>query len=240
MSVETLTKRERSAGLRRPSRGRGIARYAALLEATEALLQDGDPDQIGLYQIAEKAEVPPASVYHFFPTKEAAYQALAERYLEGLVQMHSEPIEARRIKTWLDLSAIDMRRAMEYYNARPAMLKILYGGYGGVGARDIDLLITGKIAGSAYARLNRIFHMPELPDGVPKGQITLSILDAIWTISVRVHGKITEEYYDEAYRACTAYRRLYLPEYLRPRDLLLEARAAGATLSLPYSDEDPG
>ena len=238
MNDEKTAKRARPAGLRRPSRGRGVVRYQALLEATEALLVEADPDVIGLYQIAEKAGVPPASVYHFFPTKEAAYQALAERYLEGLLRMHSEPIEAALITSWQGLSAIDMRRAMEYYNARPPMLKILYGGYGGVGARNIDIVTNEKLARAGYRRLNKIFHVPHLPDEETKAQIALGILDAIWTISVRLHGKITEAYYQEALSACTAYRRLYMPEFLQPRELLTETAARGGTLSLSYAVED--
>lgn len=238
MNAENQSLRARPAGLRRPSRGRGVVRYQGLLEATEALLFEADPDVIGVYQIAEKAGVPPASAYHFFPTKEAAYQALAERYLEGLVRMHSEPIEAAHIKTWQDLSAIDMRRAMDYYNARPPMLKILYGGYGGVEARNIDILTNENLAKAAWRRLNSIFHVPHLPGEEMKAQIALGILDAIWTISVRLHGKITEEYYQEALCACIAYRRLYMPEFLQPRELLTETAARGGTLCLPFTVED--
>jgi AcrR family transcriptional regulator len=240
MSIESPNKRERSSGLRRPSRGRGIARYQALLEATESLLQDANPDQIGLYQIAEKAGVPPASVYHFFPTKEAAYQALAERYLEGLLEVHRQPIEARRIHSWQDLVAIDMRRAMDYYNARPPMLKILYGGYGGVEARNIDILVTEQMSEAAADRLNLIFHAPVQRDAAKKTQISLALLDAIWTISVRLHGRITEEYFDESYRVLVTYRRFYLPEFLEPRELLLQAQAEGGAVTLPYARPDGG
>ncbi|HVI33610.1 TetR/AcrR family transcriptional regulator [Phenylobacterium sp.] len=241
MSVETpATKRERSTGLRRPSRGRGIARYQALLEATEALLQDANPDEIGLYQIAERAGVPPASVYHFFPTKETAYQALAERYLQGLIQVHSQPIEARLIKSWQDLVELDMRRAMDYFNARPAMLKILYGGYGGVEARNIDILVTDHMAQTASDRLNLIFHVPVQRDAAKKTQISLALLDAIWTISVRLHGRITEEYLEEAFRVVVMYRRLYLPEVLEPREMLIKAAAEGGAVTLPYPDASPG
>ena len=41
-----------------------------------------------------------------------------------------------------------------------------------------------------------------------------------------------------AFNACIAYRRLYMPEYLQPRDLLSETAARGGTLSLSYSVED--
>ena len=50
-------KRKRREGPRAPSRGRGVARYGALLDATDALLQVENPDTIGLYQIAEQAGV---------------------------------------------------------------------------------------------------------------------------------------------------------------------------------------
>lgn len=239
MTIESPAKKEPKAQLRKPTRGRGIARYEALLEATEALLQDANPDEIGLYQIAEKAGVPPASVYHFFRTKEAAYQALAERYLEGLLELHSQPIEARKLKTWQDLVAIDMRRAMDFYNARPAMLKILYGGYGGVEARNIDILVTDQMAASAAARLNRVFHVPFFRNDTKKNQVSLALLDAIWTVSVRLHGKITEEYYEEGYRVIVMYRRLFLPEFLEPREYLMKAAAEGGTVTLSYTDPGP-
>jgi AcrR family transcriptional regulator len=220
-------------------RERGIARLQLLLEATEALLQTANPNEIGLYQIAEKAGVPPGSVYHFFPTKEAAYQALAERYLEGLVQMHAEPIAARKVRTWMDLSAIDMRRAMEFYNARPAMLKILYGGYGGVEARSLDELVTDQMAQAAYDRLNLIFHVPSVYNDGRRARVSLAILDAVWTVSVRQYGRITEDYCEEAHRAVVAYRRLHLPEYLEPRELLVEATARDGEISLPFRQVEP-
>ncbi|OYW87702.1 MAG: hypothetical protein B7Z22_03915 [Hyphomonas sp. 32-62-5] len=56
------------------------------------LLADHSPDEIGLYQIADQANVPPGSVYHFFPTKEAAFLALANRYLSGFEALTRKPI----------------------------------------------------------------------------------------------------------------------------------------------------
>lgn len=235
-STEIPTKRKRRDGPRTPSRGRGVIRYAALLDATEDLLKSLDPDAIGLYQIAEKAEVPPASVYHFFPTKEAAYVALARRYLEGLLEMHREPIEARLIKGWQDLLMIDMRRGMEFYNARPPMSKILYGGYGGVEAREIDGLAVARMSNAHYRRLDKLFHMPFIRNPERISQIRMSILDAIWTLSFRRHGNITDEYLSEAHRACVAYSSFYLPEHLEPRPYLLDAAEAGGTVQLPFDE----
>lgn len=215
-----------------------MLRYHALLEATEELLQERDPGEIGLYQIAEKAGVPPASVYHFLPSREAAYQALAERYLEELVQVHRQPIPARLLNSWQDLFAFDVRRGMDFFNTHVPMMKILYGGHGGVEARNIDIMVTQRIAHSSYRRLNTIFHVPYLRDRDRISQVRLSILDSIWTLSVRQHGHITEDWTQEALRACQAYARLHLPEVLEPRELLIQAQARGESLALPFAEED--
>lgn len=224
----------RGANPRVPSRGRGVLRYAALLDATAELLQDEAPDAIGLYQIAERAGVPPASVYHFFPTKEAAYVALATRCSEELLEVHRQPIRARLIRGWQDLYQIDARRAMEFYNKHPQYLKIIYGGYGGVDAHNVDKVLALSFSGSSYDRLNRIFHMPIIKDPEKKFEIRLAILDSVWQISVRRYGRITEEYFQESVKAAISYGRLYIPEFLEPQELLLRASENDEELLLPF------
>src|SRR5882757_2380501 len=103
-SPSTLPRRR--VAPRAPSSDRGVQRYTALLDATERLLRTHSPDDIGLYQIAEEAGVPPASTYHFFPTKDAAFLALAQRYLDGFVAVSAEPIDAAELKSWQHLIAI--------------------------------------------------------------------------------------------------------------------------------------
>lgn len=236
-AAENTPKRKRREGPRAPSRGRGVLRHAALLDATEALLQTESPDDVGLYQIADYAGVPPASVYHFFPTKEAAYTALMQRYCVSLLEIHHVPIEASQVKSWQDLFRIDVRRAMDFYNSNVPARKIMYGGYPGVEARNIDKLLSLKLANAHYERLNRIFHMPFMKDPEKKFEIRISILDAIWTIAVRRSGYITDEYFEEAYNACVAYTRLFLPEQIERRDILVEASERGGYLTLPF-DQD--
>ena len=60
---------------RRPQRKPGQVRFRKLLDALDELLATSNVQDIGLYQIAAKAKVPNASVYHFFPSTEAALLA---------------------------------------------------------------------------------------------------------------------------------------------------------------------
>jgi len=227
-------KPRRRGGPRTPSQERGLLRFKALLDATEDLLQSNDPDAIGLYQIAERANVPAPSVYHFFPTKEAAYDALAERFVGQLLEVHNAPIEARRLDNWTDLFRIDIDRGRDFYNRHPPALKIFYGGYGGVNAKNIDRIAADKISTTNYERMNRIFHMPVLRDAERLFEVRLGILDAVWTISVRRHGHITQDYQEEAYEACLAYSRIYLPARIEQRDVLRQAAERGESLTLPF------
>ena len=233
---ESDTPARRGSAPRQPARGRGQLRYAALVDATETLLQTESPDDVGLYRIAEQAGIPPASVYHFFPTKEAAFTALANRLADELVKVHRTPIRARDVVTWQGLFTIDAGRARDYYNANPAALKIFYGGYGGVDARRVDEAVARRLAGAVYRRMDHIYHMPFIREAARKFSCRLAILDSIWGISVQLHGSITDEYHQEALTACAAYTRHILPEAIELRDSFIALAEEDAMIAIPFED----
>lgn len=226
----------RASAPRQPARGRGLVRYTALVDATETLLQSESPDEVGLYRIAEQAGVPPASVYHFFPTKEAAFTALANRMADRLMEVHRAPIRARDLQSWQDLFRVDTGRARDFYNSHPAALKIFYGGYGGVDARRVDESVAQRLAGAVYRRMDQIYHMPFIRDPARKFACRLAILDAIWAVSVQLHGHITGDYYEEAIIACTAYSRHILPEVIELRDSFIALVESDAMITIPFED----
>jgi AcrR family transcriptional regulator len=223
---------------RTPSRNRGVQRYQALVDATEALLLDRSPEDVGLYQIAERAGVPPASAYHFFPTKEAAFFALAQRYLEWFQNSIYLPVSLAGLRSWQDLMATDLRGAMTYYNSHPPALKLLYGGYGGLATKQADFIMVERLARSMYARYEAAFHMPFVREPEKKFHLNMNISDAIWGYSYVRHGEITEAYYEEALNACIAYCRLFLPERVELRDefKLLVEKGERAVLRPPQDD----
>ena len=217
---------------RAPARERGIQRFAQLLDATDALLTEHHADEVGLYQIAERAGVPPASVYHFFPTKEAAFLALTRRYLDGFEQIFLEPVEAEAFGSWLTLMDRDRRRSAEYFNAHPPAMKLLLGRYGGQDTRRADLEFNKQAGAGLYSRLRAAFVMPKVRFAAEKFRITLEIQDAIWAISYAEHDKITEEYQQEASRAARAYLRLYFPEHIDLREEHQHRVAHGLPINL--------
>lgn len=216
---------------RTPVRERGVLRQAALLDATETLLLTQSPESIGIYQIAERAGVPPASVYHFFPTRDAAFAALAVRFMKGIRRVIREPAPAADMGGWQDLFRLEQKRVQLGFNAHPAALKLFYG-YSSDAVRLADIRLADEMFERICPTLDLLFHMPPIDRAAYRFRIALVAADAVWALSCARHGEITDEYFEEALAVHNAYCRLFLPETLEPRGALLEAAAQGGTISL--------
>ncbi|MDR3509222.1 MAG: TetR/AcrR family transcriptional regulator, partial [Caulobacteraceae bacterium] len=207
----------RRSAPRRPLQERGRARFEALLDTVEAMLVDQEPDQIGFYQIAERAGMAAASVYHFFPTKSAVFVALADRYFNHFRQAALEVPEDGDIRAWQDFVRARHRRAVAYYNAHPPAMKLILGAQPFLEIRSEDSSVNKEVSQQALAHIGRRFHLPRLVDPEMKFLISVSLADAVWRISYTEHGCITEPYAAEATRATLAYLHTFLPEALEPR-----------------------
>lgn len=223
----------RASEPRVPRRERGIQRYRELLDALESLLETNHPDDVGIYQIAEKAKAPPASTYHFFPTKEAAFVALAGRHLNRFHMGLHVPVEASAFSSWLDLLAYDSIGSAHYFNSHPAALKLLIGRYGGLRVREMDIQHNRTVSREYVDRIRSAFELPDIVDSANKFHTMIEIQDAIWAISYVNHGYITPEYEREAVRAARAYIRLYFPEEIALREEIRAEIEAGAKTIFP-------
>ena len=160
------------------------------------------------------ADVPPASVYHLFPTKEAALVALAERYLTRLNEYIVTPIEPRRLRRWQDFILIELRRAVEFYNDRAVMMKLFFGANVIHDVRILDIQNVKTASSTTYSRMNRIFDMPYLHNSDTKIAALIGIYDGIWMTSYARHGHITADFARESELAGIAYCETFLPSVI--------------------------
>jgi AcrR family transcriptional regulator len=202
---------------RQPLRQRGRTRFQQLLEATEALLLDASPDDIGLYQIAKRAGIAPASAYHFLPTKNAALLALAEKYHADFRALVNAPATSATLMSWQDLLALRHERAVAYYNANLPAAKIFLGIHPSWEIHQADKDYNRVASQALFEIFDRVFVMPYVKEPQPRFEIMYSIADGIWAISFERHASITPKYADEALSACIAYCRTFLPERVERR-----------------------
>ncbi|MBS7541000.1 TetR/AcrR family transcriptional regulator [Ancylobacter lacus] len=197
-------------------RRRGQIRLKALIEATDALLAEHDVSEVGLYQIAERAGVPAASIYHFFPNKEAALVALAEDYLDRLV-LRSTEAPPQLPTSWQDLISWRIRTSARFYNEHVPLMRLFLGASISAEVRQRDMAGTHAVSQTRAEMFNRYFVMPPIRDWTGKLATSLAIADGIWALSYSQHQRITDDSIEEAIRAVTAYLRCYLPDWIEPR-----------------------
>jgi AcrR family transcriptional regulator len=233
-----LAKRQTRASPRAPSRGRGVIRYEGLLDSLEALLVDRDLEEVGLYQIAEHARVPHASVYHFFPTKEAAFMALVQRYVSEIrAQQKHRPVPPEALRSWQDFLARELRDAIDFFRLTPQAKKLFLGRFGGMETWRAEIAQNTSAAQLLFKRLNCAFHLPFIRDAETKLLTFIEVVDAVLGISYVRDGEITDEAVEEAHRASVAYCRLFLPEQMELREDVAARLARGEPIILDTEDD---
>ena len=111
---------------RYPKRANGKERFESLLDTLAEMLSNRETSDFGLAELGERAGATTASVYHFFPTKEAAIIALAERYLVAYASRVSEAASLP-VDDWRDIMENCGQSGLEYNAANPlAMIRSLY------------------------------------------------------------------------------------------------------------------
>lgn len=202
---------------RRPAQKRSHLRVTALLDAADRLLQDRDINDIGLYDVAHMAKVPPTSAYHFFPTKESVFLALAQRYLQTLHATLQEPLDLEAIERWQDLVAVRYHRVVDYFNASLPARKLFIGMAVGSDVKKLDFEDMDNLVVWTYRSMDAIFEMPYVRDPAFKFTVLFGLQDGIWASSYAKHGYITPAFAQEGLRAALAYMSTFLPQTIALR-----------------------
>ena len=221
MKNAAISRRAEKITPRWPSRIDSRPRFKALLDALEALLDEFGPSEVSVQMIAEKAGMPPASVYHFFPSSDAACVALATTYLGEFVAQARTPLAVDPYGGWQDGIRRRAEVARAHYLANTACMRLLLGSDM---PRDIQTLDASNVAemGKGFADdIRRQFIVPEFDRFDYMVTNAIEISDAFWRMSYCRHQTITDEAFEESVRAVIAYMRTYLPDTLQVRSAAL-------------------
>jgi AcrR family transcriptional regulator len=216
-AAASLKPKRRKATPRKPLQARGRARYEAVLDLLESLLAESDWDEIGYYEIVERAGMPAASIYHFFPSKSALAMALADRYFEHFrAEAEAFAADANFVR-WQDFYAAGIKTSVEYYNSHPAAMKLILGSQPFLEIHRGDSSTNRIVSDRTIEALSRMYELPYIQDPHRKFMIAIAIGDAVWRTSFDEHGYITPVFEEESTRAVVAYLRTFLPEDLEPK-----------------------
>ena len=218
MTLALKTARIEKITPRWPARSDSKARFQVLMQAIETLLAQCGPSEITIQMIADEARMPTATVYHFFPSAEAAMFAQARVYVERFEKMDAEGRAYDERRTWQDAWRIGLQKGREVYVANPACMRLLLGPDMPRDVQTYDSDFNVRLGRTAAKNFHEYFVMPHVEHLEEICTNAVEISDMFWRMSFARHGTITDAYFEEGMRALLAYLRTYLPETLTPRD----------------------
>lgn len=208
-------------GAKRPNQARSKARVEAMLHAAETLLAKHTQEEIGPYEIAKEAGIPPASVYYFFPAIDDLWAELtvsiSRRSTMNILQTGLSSASAAA-PTWQTLFALNLDSIVDFYNNNPALAELILGPNSSreiYAAFDEGYTTSARIAEKL---LKKYFHLPSIPKLRLKLVTAMTASEAIMRKSYRTHGFISDELKQESLSVLIAYMRTILPEELEPRN----------------------
>ena len=203
----------------RKPRASSPARIATILAAARALLADDGTAGLSIYAVAERAQMPPSSVYHFFPSVPALLQALTAEVHAAFRACLEAPVEHAALRQWRDLSRIVEERMLAVYAADAAARQLILANHGLAELTLADRQHDLQLGNALRALFERHFQLPALPDDIEVFSLAMELGDRVYALSVQRHGHIEPRLAEEGMRVFDAYLGLYLPPWLPKRVL---------------------
>lgn len=201
----------------RKPRAASQARIGSILDAARELLAAEGVASLSIYGVAERAQIPPSSVYHFFASVPALLEALTADIHAAFRASLQAPIEHDSLATWRDLSRIVEQRMLDIYNADAAARQLILAQHGLTEITQADRQHDIELGHLMLEVFDRHFLLPALPDDVDVFALAMELGDRVYARSMQLHDEITPRMAEEGMRVFDAYVGLYLPSYLPKR-----------------------
>jgi len=178
------------------------------------MLNHQTPQELAFKAIADKANVPEGSAYHFYANKYDLFADVAGQMSELFQVAQSKPIDPKQVDNWHDIVGILVERGAQVYKRNPVARRLLIGSTTPPEIKQIDRENNRNIAAIMAQRFSDIFDMPNIPEFEQKLYYFIEITDTLFTVEHREKRAITKEIIEEAKRVAIGYLGTYLPSIL--------------------------
>ncbi|UVE18021.1 TetR/AcrR family transcriptional regulator [Pseudomonas sp. LS44] len=201
----------------RKPRASSQTRIVGILAAARALLAEQGMASLSIYSVAERAQIPPSSVYHFFASVPALLEGLTADIHAAFRACLQEPVEHATLRDWRDLSRLVEQRMLAIYAADSAARQLILAQHGLAEVLQADHQHDIELGQLMQALFARHFQLPALPEDIDVFALAMELGDRVYARSIQLHGVITERLGEEGMRVFDAYLGLYLPPHLPKR-----------------------
>ena len=166
----------RPASPRKP-RASSQARIAVILTAARELLAEQGMANLSIYSVAERAGIPPSSVYHFFASVPALLEGLTADVHAAFRASLQEPVEHAALRSWHDLSRLIEQRMLAIYEADAAARQLILAQHGLAEVTQADHQHDLELGRLMHALFDRHFPLPQLPTDIDVFNLAMSLGD---------------------------------------------------------------
>ncbi len=206
----------RTTSPRKP-RASSQTRITQILTAARELLSEQGFSGLTIYAVAERAGIPPSSVYHFFASVPALLEALTADIHAAFRDCLLQPLEHQGLQRWQDLSHIVEQRMLAIYAADSAARQLILAQHGLTEVTQADRQHDLELGRLLQQLFERHFPLPQLPEEIDVFALAMELGDRVYARSVQLHGEVTPRLAEEGMRVFDAYLGLYLPPALPKR-----------------------
>lgn len=197
---------------------KGEIRRNQLISCALSLLSKKSPNEISLQMIAENADIPVSSAYHFFKNASDIFQACATRFGAEFIEALTCDYPEEKIHRWQDLYRIAVDRAVDIYNRTPAYCELILGPHSPASIKLRDRKNDAEMGIRFVDVIDRYFVVFRQPDIEEKMFYSIEIVDLFLSLSFTYHHALVPEIIEEAKDAGLAYMERYLPPILPKRN----------------------
>ncbi|MDR0209261.1 MAG: TetR/AcrR family transcriptional regulator [Pseudomonas putida] len=201
----------------RKPRASSQARIDTILAAARELLADQGVAGLSIYSVAERAQIPPSSVYHFFASVPALLEALTADVHLAFREALCAPIDSSAFASWHDLSRLIEQRMLDIYNEDAAARQLILAQHGLSEVVQADRQHDLELGELMHKLFDQHFQLPAMPRDVDVFALAMELSDRVYARSMQLHEQITPRMAEEGKRVFEAYLGLYLPPFLPKR-----------------------
>jgi AcrR family transcriptional regulator len=190
-------------------------RCEAVLDEARKLLCERGLAEFSIPELASRLQYSRATIYNFFPTPSAIFNALSQRDLLALetALLRAAP-EPDRI-SWQQGAHAFVNLAAHFYNQNPAACILILGGPASSESYAAQVLLMRRLGALVQERFER--RGIALPSSSPNvALLGVEIGTACLRASFLLHGRVTAEYAREAAVAMIRYLEPYVAAAAAP------------------------
>ncbi|MFF8567359.1 TetR/AcrR family transcriptional regulator [Streptomyces albidoflavus] len=186
-----------------------MERRRAILNAAEALLTEQGYEAATLKAVGERAGIPIASLYHYFPDRHQVDAELLQRHCDALDPLVSAALEAAEVITLRDATDAVIDAMRDYFRAHPSCVELWFAGR--------HTLLVELVRNFDQTQAERTWHFLRarglISEDTPQYvlQFVFEVGNRLFDVAFRHSPTGDETAIDEARRVATAYLETYVP-----------------------------